>query len=117
MEHELHTQGDAVRSPRGPCVHQGLGAGRCEPEVLLEGKDRSSATVQKKKKKKNTTLAGISQAIGYHIVGKSRWMGLTETGRGGEGEKKTRGRRKGRGKDRERSLQRPETGFSRSSEP
>ena len=72
---------------------------------------------KKKKKKKNTTLAGISQAIGYHIVGKSRWMGLTETGRGGEGEKKTRGRRKGRGKDRERSLQRPETGFSRSSEP
>lgn len=56
--------------------------------------------------------AGISQAVGYH----RRQVSLDETDWKGEG-KKTRGRRKGKEKDRERSLQRPETGFSRSSEP
>lgn len=43
VEHKLHSQGNTVRSSRGTSVHQGLGAGRREPEVLLEGKNHLSA--------------------------------------------------------------------------
>ena len=99
LEHKLHPQGDTVRSSCWTSVHQGFGAGRREPEVLLEGKNHLKCLYEI-----HPVAVVYFARVDYHHRLVSRMTG--KKGREREQNKETT-RRGRKGKERETEREKP----------